>query len=126
MALLSYIISTSDVKSGKPRRTVRIIRKLFKGEDMGKAEEELRDLISNARLKGEIRILPDDNEPIHETVQKLSSDASLILMGMQGERAGGLLRLFSLDKHFFSREFQKYDDMPPLLFVKASSLMRLF
>ena len=124
MALLAYIISQSDAAAGK-RDTIRLIRKLFPGEDAHNAEAELGKLLAGARLKGETLVLEQDENKFAETVRQTSSDADLIFLGMPGERAGGLSRLFSLDKRAFSRQFDQYDDMPPILFVKAAGVHQL-
>ncbi len=125
MALLSFIISTSDERLGSAPKTIRIIRKLLKDENRKTAERQLTTLFNQARLKGDIFILPDDDRPIHESIQAHSSDAYLILMGMPGERAAGLARLFSLDRIFFENAIQKFEKLPPLLFVKAHKVMQL-
>jgi len=126
MALLSYIISRSDEKSGKPLMKIRLIRKLFKGEEEDKARKEIQQLQDSARLAGEILIIPDDNETIQETIRNISSDAILVLMGMPGKKASGIVRFFSLDRMFFTKEINKFQDLPPLLFVKACRVMKLF
>ena len=126
MALLAYMISSTDAKMGLPPREIRIIRKLFKGEDDKKAEIELKRLFEKARLRGEFLILPEDDRPIDETIRLHSSDAYLVLMGMPGERTGGLARLFALDRYFFTRQIEKFDSLPPVLFVKAHDVMNLF
>jgi len=97
----------------------------LKDENRKTAERQLTTLFNQARLKGDFFILPDDDRPIHETIQAHSSDAYLILMGMPGERAAGLARLFSLDRIFFENAIQKFEKLPPLLFVKAHKVMQL-
>ena len=82
--------------------------------------------MASARLDGEVAVLPDDDDPIHDSIRKHSADALLILMGIPGKGVGGLGHLFSLDRLFFSREIQKFDNLPPLLFVKACEVMNLF
>jgi len=62
---------------------------------------------------------------LRETIRSHSRDAFLILMGVPGQRAGGLARLFSLDKLFFSRELSRWEEFPPMLFVKAARTMAL-
>jgi hypothetical protein len=126
MALLSYIIKSSDAGAGRPVKQIRLIRKLFKEEPEEKARREMSSLLDRARLEGEILILPEDDTPIHESIQTHSADAVLILMGMPGKKAPGLARLFALDKIFFTREIQKFKNLPPLLFVKAHQVFSLF
>ncbi|MBN1697669.1 MAG: amino acid permease [Spirochaetales bacterium] len=126
MALLSYIINRSDRREKKSEKSVRLIRKLFKGEEKEKAEEDLTRLLYNARLKGSIMVLEEDDKPIHKNIEEHSADALLIMMGMPGQRGSGLARLFALDRLFFSRELEKFKSLPPLLFVKAHSVMDLF
>lgn len=125
MALLSYIIVQSDREQGMVRRDVRIIRKLFAGEDSAAARSEMEALLAGARLSGEVVILPEDKEPIHGTIRSVSSDASLILVGMPGRRAPGIAKLFALDEVFFSKEIDRFDNFPPILFTKAAIVMDL-
>lgn len=126
MALLSYIINRSDRREKKPEKHVRLIRKLFKGEEREKAENDLHLLLYNARLGGEVLILDEDEKPIDKSIEEQSSDALLIMMGMPGKKGGKVVRLFSLNKLFFSRELEKFRNLPPLLFVKAYRTMDLF
>jgi amino acid transporter len=125
MALLSYIISSSEARIDGEQKSIRIIRKLFKDEDRENATNQLKELLRAARIKGEVLVLPEDNAPIQETIKEHSSDAYLILMGIPGQRAEGVARLFALDRYFFEREIQKFEDLPPLLFVKAHRVMQL-
>ena len=125
MALLSYIIVQSDIGQGLPKRDIRLIRKLFSGEDADAARTEMEALLIGARLSGEVLILPGDDEPIHDTIRSTSSDASLILVGMPGRRAPGIAKLFALDEVFFNKEIEKFEDFPPILFTKAAIVMDL-
>ena len=125
MALLSYIIILSDREEGRKKRAIRIIRKLYGDETEAAARKELEELLRGARLAGDILILPEDDDDIDETMGKHSNDASLILIGMPGERLIGLARLFALDERFFTKQLHKYDKFPPVLFVKAADTMSL-
>jgi hypothetical protein len=101
------------------------MRRLNKDEQEEAARAEMEKLLSGARLGGEVIILPDDGKDIIETIKNYSSDSSLILIGMPGKRAGGIARVFSLDKLFFTKELDKFKDFPPVLFVKAAGVMNL-
>jgi hypothetical protein len=85
----------------------------------------MQEILDRSRLTGEVLILPEDEESIHETIKKHSRDARLIIMGIPGEPKSGIAKFFTLDKVFFSRELKKFTDLPPLLFVKASRIMEL-
>lgn len=126
MALLSYIMNRSDRREKKSEKHVRLIRKLFKGEERAKAEHDLNRLLYNARLGGEVLIIDEDDKPIDKTIEEHSADAILIMMGMPGEKGGKVVRLFSLNKLFFAKELEKFRNLPPLLFVKAYRTMDLF
>jgi amino acid transporter len=122
MALLSYIIMHGEKTHGNPEPHIRLIRKIGPEENRTKAEEEMRRLLEGARLPGEVLIIEDESKDINTSVREFSFKASLILLGMPGRRAGGLARIFSLDKLFFEKELEKYRDFPPILFVKAASV----
>ena len=81
--------------------------------------------MERARLAGEILIIPEDDKPLHQTIQDHSQDAFLIIMGIPGKRTTGIAKLFSLDQFFFTKELEKFVDLPPLLFVKASRVINL-
>lgn len=126
MALLSYIIVQSDLAEKKPKREIRLIRKLFQSENEDRARQEMADLMTSARLQGEILILPEDDKDIHTSIKETSGESSLILIGMPGNTSPGITRLFSLSKIFFSKELKKYEkDFPPILFVKAADKVNL-
>jgi hypothetical protein len=125
MALLAYIINQSELSENREKYHIRMIRKLMSEEHRRQAQQEMEALMQGARLGGEILILPADKGEIHATIREYSKDASLIFIGMPGQRAGGIARLFSLDKLFFSRELDKFENFPPLLFVKAAETMDL-
>lgn len=126
MALLAYILRKSDEQEGREPRTIRMIRKLSNEEDREGAQQEMEALLYSARLDGEILIVDDDGETIVQTVKMVSRDARLILMGMPGRKAEGISKFFSLDKLFFARELEKFEGLPPLLFVKAHHKVELF
>ncbi len=125
MALLAFIINQSEQIAGREKYDIRFIRKLMPNEDRTAAEQEIQELMRGARLGGEVILVPADEESIHDTIRNISKDSSLILIGMPGTRAGGIARLFSLDKVFFTRELSRFDDFPPLLFVKAAETVDL-
>ncbi len=125
MALLSYIIIQSDDARGKEPPEIRIIRKLWADEPVDTATQEMQDLIDQNNIAGEVFILPADDKPFVENLQEHSRDASLILMGMPGNQSGGWAKMFHLDKMFFERELKKYQNLPPILFVKAAGIVRL-
>jgi len=120
MALLAYIINQSDIASGEPLKNTRMIRKLQEGEDPEAAREEMSALLQAARLSGEVVVIEYSDAPIHESIREVSSDAGLIFMGMPGRPLTGLAEVFALDHHFFAKQFEKYLEFPPMLFVKAA------
>ncbi|MEW5816552.1 MAG: amino acid permease, partial [Spirochaetota bacterium] len=125
MALFAYIISQSDVIPGRRRYNIRIIRKLEKDESPDAARLAVEQLMDGARLRGEIRILPDEAKEIHDTIRENSFDSSLILIGMPGKRVSEVAGFFSLDKVFFTRELHQFNDFPPIMFVKAAEIVDL-
>jgi hypothetical protein len=125
MALLAYIINQSELTENREKYQIRMIRKLMKEEHREEAQKEMEKLMQGARLGGEVLILPADTGEIHSTIREYSKDASLIFIGMPGSRPGGIARLFSLDKLFFSKELDKFKGFPPLLFVKAAETVNL-
>lgn len=125
MALLAYIINRTDIKQREAPNKIRIIRKISESDNREESLEEMQIMLEKARLTGEVLIIPEDKKPIHETIKEYSQDALLVIMGMPGERKGGIARLFFLDQLFFKRELGKFTELPPLLFVKASRKLNL-
>lgn len=119
MALLAYIITR------RKKQRIRMIRRLFPGEDLEHSRRELEHLLDGARLDGEVVVIPEDERTIHEVIRAASADAGLILIGMPGNRASNLAKMFAIDRVFFSRELSKFKDYPPILFVKASGTVDL-
>ncbi len=112
-------------KHGKKGTESRRIDVWWKGEENGNLMAMLAYIIRRARLSGVVLVIQDDDKPIHESMVKYSDDALLILMGIPGEKKRGLARLFSLDRLFFTRELEKFENFPSMLFVKASQIFDL-
>lgn len=71
-------------------------------------------------------ILPFDTIPFIETLEAVSGNASLIMMGLPGNYIENQKRkLFKLDKFFFTKEIKKYDNLPPTLFVRSARHIKL-
>ncbi len=127
MALFAYIISQSGAGAkNQDVRAIRIIRKLMPEEEAEFARDEMKELIRGARLDGEVLILEPDDKRFQETVAANSDDAAMILMGMPGENMGAVAQVFQLDELFFTKQIEAYEDFPPILFVKASSVFDLY
>ncbi|MFN2311563.1 MAG: amino acid permease [Spirochaetia bacterium] len=127
MALFAYIISHSGAGAkNQDVRAIRIIRKLMPEEAAEVARDEMKELIRGARLDGEVLILEPDDKRFQETVAANSDDAAMILMGMPGENMGAVAQVFQLDELFFTKQIEAYEDFPPILFVKASSVFDLY
>jgi len=127
MALFAYIISQSGAGAkNQDVRAIRIIRKLMPEEEAEFARDEMKELIRGARLDGEVLILERDDKRFQETVAANSDDAAMILMGMPGENMGAVAQVFQLDELFFTKQIEAYEDFPPILFVKASSVFDLY
>ena len=125
MVLLAYIMNLSSEE--RDRYDIRIIRKLGKEEDKVLAESELRTLLKNARLAGEILILDDPEVSFKDALDKVSSSTSLIMMGLPGNyiSENGNRSLFKLNEFFFDKEISGYGNLPAILFVRSSRPMTL-
>lgn len=126
MALLSYIINQNRIRSHLKPLDIRIIRKISADDNEESARQELNILFTKARISGEIMILPHDETPFLEQMKGISFNASLVMMGLPGnyvDRAEN--PLFKINEFFFSKEINKYDDMPPMLFVRSNSSIDL-
>ncbi len=126
MVLLAYIMNRSLIDEGFPPYTVRIIRKLQQEEDIETTRFEITSLLNKARLTGEIMILPFDDTPFTETLEEISGNASLIMMGLPGNYIEKQKRtLFKLNEFFFTKEIKQYDNLPPTLFVRSARHIKL-
>ncbi len=125
MVLLAYIMNLSSEE--RDRYDIRIIRKLGKDEDKQSAETELDSLLKVARLNGEILILDDGEMTFKESLEKVSSSTSLIMMGLPGNYVSenGNRSLFKLNEFFFDKEISGYGNLPAILFVRSSRPMKL-
>ena len=125
MVLLAYIMNLSSEE--RDRFDIRIIRKLGKEKEKGQAEAELETLLQNARLDGEILVLDDPEVPFKDSLERISSSSSLIMMGLPGNYVSenGNRSLFKLNEFFFSKEIGGYGNLPAILFVRSSRPMRL-
>ncbi len=126
MVLLGYLLLSSMPSEKRSSVSMRIIRKLGPDEARDGAFSEMKLLMEKARLQGEVIILKYSNEPFTETLERISDNADLIMMGVPGdytERGGA--RFFNLNEFFFSMEIHRYDRLPAILFVKSAGVMNL-
>jgi amino acid transporter len=126
MVLLAYIMKSSVENRTNKSDRIRIIRRLDEGDEKESSQNEMLTLLEKARLTGEVVILPFTDEPFVETVYKTSSSSDLIMMGLPGnytDRESG--RFFNLNEFFFNKEIHRYDDLPPILFIKSAYVMNL-
>jgi hypothetical protein len=87
---------------GRDPGQIRIIRKIADVETQDQVRIEMQGILDHARLTGEVLILPEDEESIHDTIKKHSRDARLIIMGIPGEPKSGIVKFFALDKVFLA------------------------
>jgi amino acid transporter len=126
MVLLAYIMKSSLKPESRNLYKIRIIRRLDKDEDQDLARKEMERLLRNARLDGEIVILPYAKESFTETLHKFSGSTDLIMMGVPGNYTEKeKTRFFNLNQYFFKKEIEKYNDLPAILFVKSAYVMDL-
>ncbi|MDC7224187.1 MAG: amino acid permease [Spirochaetales bacterium] len=124
MALLAYIIN-AGIKEKESRYTIRILRMVGSGEDHRKAEVELNELFAKARINGEVKTLPYSGEPFHDILSAHSSDASLIMMGIPGNYVENNRSRFRFSEFFFSKEIGRYNQLPPILFIRSVKAISL-
>ena len=61
-----------------------------------------------------------------ETLRKHSSQADLIMMGLPGNYTSESgKKYFRINEFFFSKEINKYSDLPPIIFVKSAYVLNL-
>lgn len=120
MVLIAYII-TLNSNAG-----IRILRMTQNGEDPGRSREDMETLLNSSRLDGEVVILEHEDCEIYDKLKKHSSGADLVMMGLPGSFSKeGVIRLFGINEMFFDREIAKYEDLPPVLFVKSAQNIEL-
>lgn len=126
MVLLSYIIKTSLPNEQRNNLKIRIIRKLNISDTMVETYNEMNSLLEKSRLNGEITILPNTDDHFIDTLYKTSKDSDLILLGLPGNYINKEEnKLFNLDKFFFKKEINKYNNLPAIIFVKSAYTMNL-
>lgn len=125
MVLLSYLISLNYRESKNIK--LRIIRKLDEKEDKKDAQNQLLELLKKGRLNGEVLILYKKEIDYLNLLKETSGNADLIMMGLPGiYKQEGLIKIFDLNERFFHKEIEKYNELPPLVFVKSSQVISLF
>jgi len=126
MVLLAYIMNSSVESSKRKNHSIRIIRKLNPGEKEEQVKKDITQIIEKARLNGEIVVLSEDENNFTETLEKVSKDSDLIILGLPGTiKNEGIKKLFKLNELFFIQEIEKYNNLPTILFVKSSTLFNL-
>jgi len=125
MVLLAYIIAIDDrEKNLNPK--IRVIRMAENNESVENDRIEMTDLLQNARLNGEVVILENEKRDFFEVLKEHSKEADLIMMGLPGHFSkDSKIKMFSLNEYFFDKQISKYDDLPPVLFIKSAQHIEL-
>ncbi|MES0491430.1 MAG: amino acid permease, partial [Leptospirales bacterium] len=122
MLLLAYIINSSrEKREGRPN--VRILHMPESAETQGSAKLKIENLLTKARLSGEIVILEKTDRPLHALIEEYSNDKDLVLAGLPGtyiEDEDPHFFSFSIDEFFFDRDLKKYHELPAILFVRST------
>jgi len=125
MVLLAYII-TLDRREKCCNPKIRIIRMAQSNESVDTDRIEMETLLENARLNGEVVILENENSDFLDVLKKYSSSADLIMMGLPGNFAKeSKMKIFNINEYFFDKQISKYDDLPPILFIKSAQYIEL-
>ncbi|MBI4976911.1 MAG: hypothetical protein HZC28_05480 [Spirochaetes bacterium] len=127
-AMLAHIIFISN-SARRVATKVRIIRMKEKNEQGNTIRAEMNALLGKARLVG-TTVLLDDQLPLVEAIRTQSSSAHLVMIGIpdtRNEIKTENVRWF-WDKLYYSfdRQLSRFDDMPPILFIKAAFTPALF
>ncbi len=129
MVLLAYIIKTSKEKDKEGTfDNIRFLRKIGRDEDRDKSYQEMTTMLSKARLRGEVQILPYSEESFMETLARTSGSTDLIMMGLPGNYTKsdkGKGKYFKISEMFFDNQIEQYNDLPPIIFIKSAEVMNL-
>jgi amino acid transporter len=125
MVLLAYIIAIDDREKDFNMKT-RVIRMAENNESVENDRIEMTELLLNARLTGEVVILENEKRDFLEVLSEHSKDADLIMMGLPGQFSkDSSVKIFNLNEYFFDKQISKYDDLPPVLFIKSAQHIEL-
>lgn len=125
MVLLAYIIAIDDREKDFNTKT-RVIRMAENNESVENDRIEMTELLLNARLTGEVVILENEKRDFLEVLNEHSKDADLIMMGLPGHFSkDSPTKIFNLNEYFFDKQISKYDDLPPVLFIKSAQHIEL-
>ena len=126
MFMIAYIIHHAGAHYTSENHKIRLIRKIDKDDNPDEIKVELEELLEKSRLSGEVIVIPHSDEPLKETLYEVSKESDLIMIGMPGNyETKEAKKLFSLQEFFFDKEIEKYDDFPPILFVKCANEISL-
>lgn len=126
MVLLAYILNTALQVEHLDCYNVRVIRKIAKNESENDARRELSHLLKEARVPGEVVILPHSSDNFLDTLSQFSGDSSLVLLGLPGNYVDiDSNTLFRLNDFFFNKEIAKYSNLPAILFMRCAKRVNL-
>lgn len=125
MVLLAYII-TIDKRMHETKTNIRVIRMAENNESVENDRTEMATLLQDARLTGEIVILENEKRDFFEVLNEHSAKADLIMMGLPGHFSkDSAVKIFNLNEYFFDKQISKYEDLPPVLFIKSAQHIEL-
>lgn len=117
IAILAWMLASSREW---PRTSIRFLRQVGSSEERIESEKEITELIHNARIDAEIKVIIETSLSFVDVIHRESLDATTVFMGFsvpnsseEEERFGKMIKNIS-------------EDMPPILWVNSCGDADLF
>ncbi len=118
MVLLAHLVSQSEEWRGSK---VRLLQQVNDEALVRKTETELADMLENARIGAEIKVLgpPKEGTNIQEVIREESKDSDLVVLGLRFPEEGQ-------EAAFMQRMSSFIHDLPTTLLVRSVDLEDIF
>jgi hypothetical protein len=118
MILIAHMISQTDEWRGSK---VRLLQVVSDESAVGKTETDLSQMLEDARIGADIRVLPPlaEDQTIQQTIRAESGDSDLVVLGLQEPQEGK-------ENPFMKRMTSFMEDLPTTVLVKSINIEDIF
>jgi hypothetical protein len=118
MILIAHLISQTDAWRGS---TVHLLQVVADEKDVRTTEAELNQMLSDARIEAEVKILPplSGGSTIQELIRKESGESDLVVLGLRFPEEGQ-------ENTFMTRMTSFMENLPTTVLVKSVNIEDIF
>jgi len=118
MILIAHMINQTDAWRGS---TVRLLQVVADEKDVRTTEEELNQMLNEARIGADVKVLPPlgEDQTIQQLIHKESGESDLVVLGLRFPEEGQ-------ESTFMTRMTSFMENLPTTILVKSVNIEDIF